>query len=114
MFKSPDSTTLQLLPDAEASLSLDVGEVILDGHAVEAGPKIQVKAGNTEFGAEQLLHRHLPQALDDLVVVAGREILRDGTVEDPSKLEGVGQRITDPGPRSEQRSGHQDHAVEQA
>ena len=100
-------------PNPEAPLALDIGKVVLDGDAVEAGAEVQVEAGNAELGREQLLHRDLPQTLDDLLVPRRGQVLGDRAVELPAQLEGVVERVTHPGPWREQGARHQDDAVEQ-
>ena len=41
------------VPGAKTPLSLDVGKVVFDGDAVEAGPEVQVKARHVKFGGHQ-------------------------------------------------------------
>ena len=72
-----------------------------------------MEAGHAELGSEQPLHADLPQALDNLLVAGGGQILGDGAVELAAQLEGVVQGVADSGPGREQGSRHQDHTVEQ-
>ena len=92
-------------PGPEAPLALDVCKVVLDRDPVEAGAEVEVEAGHPELGGDEELDGDLAEAGDDLLVVVG-EVLRDGAVELAAELDGVVERVANPGPWGEERAGH--------